>query len=91
LQARPNATGPSVDPSGAQPVSRAAAGHNPNRRDASSGPAGAKASVGFREPARYGEAVVRELLGAKFLEEQQIAPAQGGQGSGQGGQPGWAR
>jgi DNA polymerase-3 subunit gamma/tau len=90
-RAQPNATGPSVDPSGAQPVSRAAAGHNPNRRDASSGPAGAKASVGFREPARYGEAVVRELLGAKFLEEQQIAPAQGGQGSGQGGQPGWAR
>ena len=26
------------------------------------------------EPARYGESVVRELLGASFIEEEQVAP-----------------
>ncbi len=45
-----------------------------------------KTSVGFREPARYGEAVVRELLGARFIEEQEIVPPAGRQGA----QPGWA-
>ncbi|MHA7987371.1 DNA polymerase III subunit gamma and tau [Rathayibacter sp. CAU 1779] len=49
------------------------------------GPAKRKASVGFREPARYGEAVVRELLGAKFIEEQEVAQ------SGQSGSSGWNR
>ncbi|GAB3398696.1 hypothetical protein GCM10027568_36070 [Humibacter soli] len=47
-----------------------------------------KTSVGFREPARYGEAVVRELLGAKFIEEQQVAP---GSGSASGSGSGWQR
>nr|WP_277348516.1 DNA polymerase III subunit gamma and tau [Planctomonas sp. JC2975] len=45
----------------------------------------AKASVGFREPARYGEAVVRELLGAKFIEEQEVSQP------GQSGSSGWSR
>jgi hypothetical protein len=30
--------------------------------------------VASTEPARYGESVVRELLGASFIEEQAIAP-----------------
>jgi DNA polymerase-3 subunit gamma/tau len=30
------------------------------------------ANVGFQAPQRYGEAVVRELLGATFVEEQQL-------------------
>jgi DNA polymerase-3 subunit gamma/tau len=29
-----------------------------------------QASVAFQEPQRYGESVVRELLGATFIEEQ---------------------
>jgi len=49
-------------------------------------PAKPKTSVGFREPARYGESVVRELLGAKFIEEQQVAP-----GSGSASGSGWQR
>ena len=38
-----------------------------------------KAAATSREPTRYGEAVVRELLGAKFIEEQRVEPRQGGQ------------
>ena len=30
--------------------------------------------VASTEPARYGESVVREMLGASFIEEQAIAP-----------------
>jgi DNA polymerase-3 subunit gamma/tau len=72
------------------PQGRAGAA-NPDRADASAGgTARPKASVGFREPARYGEAVVRELLGARFIEEQQITPPSGGPGAGQGG-PAWSR
>jgi DNA polymerase-3 subunit gamma/tau len=70
------------------PQGRAGAASS-DRADASAGgTARPKASVGFREPARYGEAVVRELLGAKFIEEQQITPPSGG-GAGQGG-PAWS-
>jgi DNA polymerase-3 subunit gamma/tau len=53
-----------------------AATSNPNRRVPTERPA---MTVGFRERPRYGEAVVRELLGAKFVEEQQITPPSGGQ------------
>jgi DNA polymerase-3 subunit gamma/tau len=71
------------------PQGRAGAA-NSDRTDASAGgTAQPKASVGFREPARYGEAVVRELLGAKFIEEQQVTPPSGG-GAGQGGAA-WSR
>jgi hypothetical protein len=38
---------------------------------------------------RYGEAVVRELLGAKFIEEQQITPPSSSGGT--GGPAGWQR
>jgi DNA polymerase-3 subunit gamma/tau len=61
-------------------------GGNPNRRDAGERTGRPSASVGFREPARYGEAVVRELLGAKFVEEQQITPPPG-----TAGRSGWSR
>ena len=63
---------------------------NPNRRnDARGASAQPKASVGFGAPVRYGEAVVRELLGAKFIEEQQITPPSSSGGT--GGPAGWQR
>jgi len=34
----------------------------------------AKPAAADHDSARYGEAVVRELLGANFIEEQQVAP-----------------
>ena len=34
----------------------------------------AVAPTASSEPARYGESVVRELLGASFIEEQTVAP-----------------
>jgi DNA polymerase-3 subunit gamma/tau len=58
---------------------------NPGRRqERGNPPSRPKASVGFAAPSRYGEAVVRELLGAKFIEEQQV------EARGQS-QSGWAR
>ncbi|MGN6206546.1 DNA polymerase III subunit gamma and tau [Humibacter sp.] len=61
---------------------------NPNRRnDAGTASNRPKASVGFGGPTRYGEAVVRELLGARFIEEQQITPPSGAGG----GASGWQR
>ncbi len=61
----------------------AAASESPARKQ--DAPTRPKTSVGFREPARYGEAVVRELLGATFIEEQQVTPPPGQN------QSGWSR
>jgi DNA polymerase-3 subunit gamma/tau len=36
--------------------------------------AGTKAATSAPEPQRYGESVVREILGASFIEEQTVAP-----------------
>jgi len=86
VQAAPSADIPSPDiPNGAAP------GTSPRGAKASEAPARPKTSVGFREPSRYGEAVVRELLGAKFIEEQEVEPRQGGSAQGSPSQGGWAR
>ena len=63
-------------------VARAAAPHaaTPKPADPPAAPAPASATAAEAAPAadhdsaRYGEAVVRELLGANFIEEQQVAP-----------------
>ncbi|MGA0568169.1 DNA polymerase III subunit gamma and tau [Rathayibacter sp. KR2-224] len=81
-----------ANPAGANPIGANPTGANPNRRDAASDrSARATASVGFREPARYGEAVVRELLGAKFIEEQEITSTRSPGASAGAGGSGWSR
>ena len=47
---------------------------DPETAAAASPPALASPAPPASEPARYGESVVRELLGASFVEEQPIAP-----------------
>ncbi|MEN0085606.1 MAG: DNA polymerase III subunit gamma and tau, partial [Leifsonia sp.] len=43
----------------------------------SSAPAAGSRTPTFQQPQRYGEAVVREILGATFLEEQPAPPTPG--------------
>jgi DNA polymerase-3 subunit gamma/tau len=43
-------------------------------RGASSAPANSSTSASASESQRYGESVVREILGASFIEEQAVAP-----------------
>ncbi|WP_431279616.1 DNA polymerase III subunit gamma and tau [Leifsonia poae] len=47
----------------------------PARQAASAAPASGARTPTFQEPQRYGEAVVREILGATFIEEQAAPPA----------------
>ena len=82
--AGPTATGPtsagptSAGPTNAEPARAQPAGAQPEKaQPASAQPAKAqppKAAAPDHDSARYGEAVVRELLGANFIEEQQVAP-----------------
>ncbi|WP_025158794.1 DNA polymerase III subunit gamma and tau [Leifsonia aquatica] len=61
----------------------AAPGSSPTRREAAPAAAQRSASASgartptFQEPQRYGEAVVRELLGATFIEEIDAPPTMG--------------
>jgi DNA polymerase-3 subunit gamma/tau len=43
----------------------------------SSAPAAGSRTPTFQQPQRYGEAVVREILGATFIEEQPAPPTPG--------------
>ncbi len=52
----------------------------PSRNDGSAAPASAgrsplRALPAFEDVSRYGEAVVREILDARFIEEQPLPPA----------------
>ncbi|WP_374007931.1 DNA polymerase III subunit gamma and tau [Leifsonia sp. LS-T14] len=49
---------------------RTAAPEAPTARTARSAPAAGSRTPTFQQPQRYGEAVVREILGATFIEEQ---------------------
>ncbi|RDV45409.1 hypothetical protein DOE76_06100 [Leifsonia sp. ku-ls] len=60
--ARPPAAGPEEPARPARPASAPAAGSR---------------TPTFQQPQRYGEAVVREILGATFLEEQPAPPTPG--------------
>jgi DNA polymerase-3 subunit gamma/tau len=53
------------------------AGAAPERAKTAPAASGPGRNVAFQEPQRYGEAVVREILGASFIEEQP-APGNGG-------------
>ena len=55
-------------PAAAAPVAQA-------DRSARSAPASGARTPTFQQPQRYGEAVVREILGATFIEEQAAPPA----------------
>jgi DNA polymerase-3 subunit gamma/tau len=57
---------PSSDPVVSTPKSRPAPQATPAPKDQS--------PAEVQDAARYGESVVRELLGASFIEEQPVAP-----------------
>jgi DNA polymerase-3 subunit gamma/tau len=67
----PGAPSSAATPAAAKPVTRAAA--KPTRASTQKPPA-------FEEKQRYGESVVREILGATFLEEQPHISAQRSRG-----------
>ncbi|HEV7184923.1 MAG TPA: DNA polymerase III subunit gamma and tau, partial [Leifsonia sp.] len=64
------------EPLGEWAAEPTAAGSPPARPAASAAPAAGARTPTFQEPQRYGEAVVREILGATFIEEQ-AAPSAG--------------
>ena len=61
-----------IPTSAPEPSSAPAA--RPAKAPASSAPA-ASANASSPEPMRYGESVVREILGASFIEEHSVAPS----------------
>ncbi len=63
----------SARPPAAAPQRPAAERQAPER----SAPAAGSRTPTFQAPQRYGEAVVREILGATFLEEQPAPPSPG--------------
>jgi DNA polymerase-3 subunit gamma/tau len=73
---------PSDEPAGAQPAGAEPASAAPTSEPASGKPAtsarrpqGARAPSNPNRPGRYGEAVVREVLKASFIEEVQLNPS----------------
>jgi DNA polymerase-3 subunit gamma/tau len=80
--AAPSASQPPAPSAPADVAGRSETRADPGGRPAASAPNGRQeqpqrtTSVGFAEPQRYGEAVVREILNATFIEEQ---PVQRGQ------------
>jgi DNA polymerase-3 subunit gamma/tau len=69
---------PAASPAAASP-SAPAPSPAPQREASAAGSsaAGIQRSVAFQEPQRYGEAVVREILGASFIEEESVPPGGG--------------
>lgn len=66
-------------PASTAPASRSAAPADPAARASrtASAPASGSRTPTFQQPQRYGEAVVREILGATFIEERPAPPTPG--------------
>ncbi len=75
--APPSTSAPRQSPSAKAKSAPADASPKTRRPDESTAAASTERSVAFQEPQRYGEAVVREILGANFIEEQSVPPGAG--------------
>jgi DNA polymerase-3 subunit gamma/tau len=72
-----SASAPPASASGASAPAPATAGPGASARSASAPAAAGSRTPTFQQPQRYGEAVVREILGATFIEEQPAPPNPG--------------
>ncbi|WP_247597302.1 DNA polymerase III subunit gamma and tau [Leifsonia sp. PS1209] len=73
--AAPTAASAPAAPGASTPTQQPASAGRVEERPARTAPASGARTPTFQQPQRYGEAVVREILGATFIEEQAAPPA----------------
>ncbi|MGJ4846295.1 DNA polymerase III subunit gamma and tau [Leifsonia sp. Le1] len=73
--AAPTAASAPAAPGASTPTQQPASTGRVEERPARTAPASGARTPTFQQPQRYGEAVVREILGATFIEEQAAPPA----------------